>query len=54
GGKNSYSVKTKIGNWVEHEYKPGQHGRGFQSQQFRTNTQDAMEGGLVIAAPKFG
>jgi len=45
GGKNTYSVKTKISNWVEHQHVPGQPGQGFTTAHFRTNTQDQQTNG---------
>ena len=38
GGKNIYAAKTKVGNWVEEEYKPGVPTRGFSTRRFVTTT----------------
>lgn len=38
GGKNIYAAKTKVGNWVEEEYKPGVGSGSFTKSRFLTNT----------------
>lgn len=38
GGKNLFGAKTKVGNWVEEEYKPGVPTRGFSTRRFVTTT----------------
>ena len=51
GGKNIYSARSKLGNWVEEEYKPGIPTRGFSTRRFVTTsaTQQLEGAGRSVA-----
>ena len=54
GGKNTYSSKAKLDNWVEEEYKPEINVGNFSASKYESTAAFGQRDGLVGNKPTFG
>lgn len=54
GGRNIYSLKTGVGNWIEDAGGAAVYKRGFTTDDFETECQHQQMGRDLRKPPKFG
>lgn len=54
GGRNVYSLKTAVGNWIEDKGGSAMYKRGFHSDNFETECQHQQTGRNLQKTPLFG
>ena len=54
GGRNVYSLKTAVGNWIEDTGGSNYYKRGFSSDAFETECQHQQKGRSAQKAGQFG
>jgi hypothetical protein len=54
GGRNIYSLKTAVGNWIEDSGGSSVFKRGFHADSFQTECQHQQSGRDLVQDPKFG